>query len=164
VKLVTLLLAASLSTPPPAPAAHAAAAPAWVPESTLEGGDDRPTRPPSRPRGGWQRRHRALVIATGTTGALVVASAIAGAALGIEIRKAVDRCSYATYTQCEATRARVKQLMPPTYAVAAILGASLVGVIVSGIMLGVHRRRRPDFARANGPRLALDPGGMRLHF
>jgi len=137
---------------------------AWTPETppvTTES-----TRPAPRPsaRTSWERRDRRLVVATAVTGIMLGASAIAGTALGIEIRKSVDRCSRATYTECDETRDRVQQLLPPSYAMVAIIGASLVGVLVSGIMLGVHRSRRPELARTSGPRVAWSSSGLRLSF
>lgn len=112
----------------------------------------------------WQTRDRRLVIATSVSGIVFAASTIAATVLGIEIRKSIDRCSDAPYTQCEAARDRVLQLKTPAIAVASVAGASFVALLVSGIMLAVHRSRRPEIARHGAPRFALSPSGMRLRF
>lgn len=177
---VSLVIATVMAVAPPPPAtAPAAPAPAvtldakteaatsaaaWRPEADTGRGEAPPALDRARRRATWEIRDRRLVIATAVTGVLFGASAIAGTALGIEIRKSADQCSATTYTACPATETRVKQLLPPTYAVAAILGASFVGVLVSSIMLGVHRKRRPDVAQVTRARLVASPSGLRVRF
>jgi hypothetical protein len=155
--------------PPPAPTIDAAgeaaaSASAWTSESAATTGQEAPALDRARRRASWEMRNRRLVIATAVTGAVFAASAIAATVLGVEIRKSIDRCSYDTYTDCPETETRVNKLLPPTYAVAAILGASFVGVLVSGIMLGVHRKRRPDLALGARARIVAAPSGLRIRF
>ncbi len=170
-----LVIAAAMAIAPPvAPASPApridaaqeaaASAAAWTPEGDTGNGEQPPALRRARGRASWVARDRRLVIATAVTGVVFGASAIAGAALGVEIRKSVDQCSATTYTECPATEERVTKLLPPTYAVAAVLGASLVGVLVSGIMLGVHRKRRPELAHSSRVRVAASPSGLRVRF
>jgi hypothetical protein len=139
---------------------------AWTPEPTDEVQSvPPPVLPTRRLPPSWRVRDRRLVIASATMGFAFGASAIAGIALGVELRKSVDGCTRATYTHCEAAKDRVQRLLPPSYAVAAIAGVSLVGLIVSGVMLGVHRSRRPEIAQhGGGPRFAMSSQGVRVRF
>ncbi|HET6583765.1 MAG TPA: hypothetical protein VFG69_09960 [Nannocystaceae bacterium] len=163
------LVAIAVAVAPPGGAARPgpSAAQAWTPEPTATTSDAVMETPPRRALADgstWQRRDRRLVIAAGVSGAVFGASAIAATVLGLEIRKSLDRCTTTMHSHCEETRDRVLRLKTPAIAVAGIVGASFVALLVSGIMLAVHRSRRPEIAGIGASRLVLSPSGLRLRF
>lgn len=166
-QIIAGLLTFAVAAAPTVETAHPGptGAQVWTPEPTATV-DVQRTAPRRELAAGmkWQRRDRRLVITAGVSGVVLAASAIAATVLGVEIRKSIDRCSYSMYTQCEETRDRVLRLKTPAIAVAGIVGASFVALLVSGIMLAVHRSRRPEIARHGASRFALSPSGMRLRF
>ncbi len=127
----------------------------------------------SRAESRWVEQDGRLVVATAVTGSLWAIGVAATAGMAVTIGKKTNACTddiasgaYDSAANCSARNASaVQRLSIGTYVVGSMTGALAVGFLVSGILLGVHRSNRPEWAVARGrARLAVTRSGLRLKF
>lgn len=98
----------------------------------------------------WQERDRKLATATAVTGVVWGAAVITALVLQFAVIKAVDDCSetvtndpFGASNDCSDELRRVRRAGAGLIVTSVIAGGAGVGVLVSGITLGVHRNSRP---------------------
>jgi len=127
----------------------------------------------SRADARWADQDNRLVAATAATGALWAVGVAVTVGMAVGIERKVDACAdevssdpFSNADSCSEVAGRsTRRLAVGTYVVGSITGVLAVGFLVSGILLGVHRSNRPQWAVAGGrARLAISRGGLRLRF
>jgi hypothetical protein len=129
----------------------------------------------SRAESRWEDQDGRLVTATAVTGVFWGIGVAATIGMAVSIDNKTDACLDqlsnggalgGSGDSCSAEASRsAKRLAVGTYVVGTMTGVLAVSFLVSGIMLGVHRSNRPEWAVAQGKvRLAVTRSGLRLRF
>jgi len=129
----------------------------------------------SRAESQWAEQDGRLVTATAITGVFWGIGVAATIAMAVSIGKKADACVDqlsnggalgGSGDDCSAEAGRsARRLAVGTYVVGSMTGVLGVSFLVSGILLGVHRSNRPEWAVARGKaRLAVTHSGLRLRF
>lgn len=118
----------------------------------------------------WEARDSSLATTTAVMGLLWGVGLITTVVLAAQVRKEVDDCSDSIddvnfdASACTSTIRNVRGLTIGAWFTGVVATGAGVGTIVAGSFLGAHRSRRPSFAGAEGRRVALRPGGIRIRF